>query len=643
MQTLCLTTATACLVIAGVLAPVQAAEVRRIYVATDGNDSADGLIERSVERSGPVRTLARARDVVREIRARGGEANAFEIVIAQGTYRVAQPLVLEGRDSGTPSDPLVYRAAEGAQVRISGGVEISGWQAAGGGVWTAKFDPEMFRGVCPTQLFVDDQRRERPRLPAEGTFAIGTPPPVEANGRTINDHFIARAGDLPADFKFGPGTEIVMFDAWTASRMRLMGYDPASRRVTLTGKFAGQGNYPNMKDALPYYIDNPIMDLTPGKWRCDPAERTLNYMPVEGEDLQKALVVAPSAGHLLFLRGTGSDPVHDLKFTGLTFEHTAWNLPPEGWAAIQAEAGLPAAIEMTSCKGIVLNDLRLTRLGAAGIGIRRHCIDVKVTDSVLDDLGGTAIAVGTELRRPTPGTDWTAGATAKGETHHVLVDNNKITRLGRIHRGAVGVWSGQAHHVTISRNFIHDLFYTGISVGWSFNPTPSLSHDNIIENNVISKYGQGVLSDFGGVYMLGRQDNTRVTGNIMFDGQARKYGGNGLYADEGSSNMVFSDNVIWNTSHAPIHLHYGQNLLFTRNVASDFGETAIRCTRKTDSDAVVFANNVFFNSRQVPSTFGECKASAFSFVDDIFVGPNGYETLNKQASESNWTIRPTGQ
>lgn len=498
-----------CLVFVGVVAPAQAAEVRRIYVATDGDDAADGFAERPRAQSGPVRTLARARDVVRGLRGKGGDVYGFEIVVAQGIYWLTEPLVLEGRDSGAPDAPVVYRGAEGADVSLSGGVKIQGWKIGNGGVWTASFDPQMFRGACPTQLFVNDQRRERPRLPAQGTFAFGAPPPIETNGRTINDHFIARAGDLPADFKAGPGTEIVIFDAWTASRMRVVGYDPVSRRVSLTGKFAGQGNYPNMKDDLPYYIDNPAIELTPGVWRCEPTDRTLSYMPLKDEDFQKAVVVAPRAGHLLFLRGTDSDPVHDVKFSGLTFEHSAWNLPPEGWAAIQAEVGLPAAIEMTSCRNVQLSNLRLTRLGATGIGVRRNCIDVQVTDNVLDDLGGSGIAIGTELRRPTAGTDWTSGATAKGETHHVLVSNNKITRLGRMHRGAVGVWSGQAHHITISRNFIHDLFYSGISVGWSFNPSPSLSYNNIIENNIVSTYGQGMLSDFGGIYVLGRQDNSR--------------------------------------------------------------------------------------------------------------------------------------
>lgn len=620
-----------------------AAEVRRIHVAVDGNDAADGMTERPAGTTGPVRSLDRARNLVREQRALpGGQDASYEVVIGAGVYPLSSAFVLEARDSGRPGAPVVYRAADGADVRLSGGVVIAGWKDAGNGQWTATFDPVMFRGGCPTQLFVNGVRRERPRLPAQGTFAIAEPPPVGLTGRSANDYLVAAPGDL-ADLKVGADTEVVILDAWTASRMRATGFDPATRKLSLSGAFVGHGFQRNMVAGLPYYLDNATVErLSPGSWRCDAIARTLSYAPQKDEALPGTTVVVPRTPLLLALRGTERGPVHDIRFERLVFEHAAWSLPPGGWAVMQAEVGLPAAIEMEHCRGIALLNITAARLGANGIGVRKGCSDVEVSQSVIDDLGGGGLAIGSDQRKPAAGTTWESGGTGTAETHHVSVVNNRITRLGRIQRAAVGVWSGQAHHVTIRGNFIRDLYYTGISMGWSWNSQPSLSHHNVVEGNIITKFGQRILSDFGGIYMLGRQDESRVTGNRIFDGQARKYGGNGLYADEGSANMVFADNVISNTSHAAIHLHFGENLLFERNTAREFGEGAIRCSKKGASKDVRFSNNVFFGTNGVPFTYGDCMESAFDFQENVYVSGDVINILSKKFSERKWSQSVTG-
>lgn len=629
-------------------AAVDAQEMRpatlQVFVSPDGNDAADGLAERVTDKSGPVRSLERARDVVRDVRRRDGGPHAVvEVIIGAGIYRLSQPLILEGRDSGAPGAPVIYRAAAGADARISGGVPVTGWVPAPGGLASAGFDPALFEGGCPTQLFVNGERRERPRLPAEGTFAIGAPPPLDADGRTINDHFITRQGDLPAGLEVGPGTEVVILDAWTASRMHATSYDPQTGRLGVAGSFAGHGKVKNLTAGLPYYVENPVVERpASGLWRCDLDQRTLFYSPAKGENLATAMVIAPRASAFLSLRGTANDPVHDLRFEQLKFEHAAWTAGPDGWGSGQAEVDLPATIEAENCRDITFTQIGLSHVGTTGIGIRKNCINVEVSASQLDDIGGGGIAIGSSQSRPAPGTSWERGGTGTAETHHVRITGNRITRLGRVYRGAVGVWSGQAHHVTISGNVIRDLFYTGISVGWSWNSNPSLSHDNLIEGNVISKFGQGVLSDFGGIYTLGRQDGTRVVGNRIFDGQARTYAGNGLYADEGSAGITFSNNVVSGTSHAAIHLHFGKGLNFSGNVATDFGEAAIRCSRAADSDAVMFANNVFFNVKGIPFTFGACKASAFAFEDNVVKSGNSLETWDKSYSESNWKNTASG-
>jgi hypothetical protein len=102
-----------------------------LYVAPDGNDAWSGQrAEPNAEKAdGPFATLERARDEIRKRKAAGSlHAGDFSVEIAEGRYELAQPLILTAEDSGTAQTQIVYRAARGKQVRLSGGRVLSGWQ-----------------------------------------------------------------------------------------------------------------------------------------------------------------------------------------------------------------------------------------------------------------------------------------------------------------------------------------------------------------------------------------------------------------------------------------------------------------------------------------------------------------------------------
>src|SRR5947209_2505984 len=94
------------------------AEPLTLYVAPGGSDAADGSVER------PLASVARARDEIRRRRPAGGAS----VVVAAGTYRLDAPLELEPQDSGAEGAPVVYQAAPGAAVSLSGGVVLTGWR-----------------------------------------------------------------------------------------------------------------------------------------------------------------------------------------------------------------------------------------------------------------------------------------------------------------------------------------------------------------------------------------------------------------------------------------------------------------------------------------------------------------------------------
>jgi len=169
-----------------------------------------------------------------------------------------------------------------------------------------------------------------------------------------------------------------------------------------------------------------------------------------------------------------------------------------------------------------------------------------------------------------------------------------------------------ANYVRIVDNHISDLYYSGISLGWVWDDGPSLSHNNAVVNNVIDRYGQGIMSDMGGIYTLGRQGGTVISGNQISNGSARDYGGWGLYADQGSSGIHFERNIVSSTSHAGIFVHMPGAVSFEKDRVVNSGEAGIRCAPGTKS-AVQFAGVNLRVAANVVSTRG-CEGPAFRFA-----------------------------
>jgi len=575
--------------------PVSAAAAP-IHVATDGNDALDGSLARAgAAGKGPVRTLERAAALARL--ARQQTRAPVEIVLASGTYVLSRPFELGAADSGTPEAPVVYRAAEAGKVAFSGGVAIKGWQPAAGGEWRAPVDLAAFGAKCPSQLFVDGARRERPQWPREGTAETLTDKAIRSKTKPYTSQIGVEPLNLPATWRVSRETEFMMFNAWRASRFFADGYDAATDTLTLRGVLEIRPS--RHRSNVPFILDNVAVDrLDRGTWQCDRDRAEIRYAPLDGEDLRAVPVVAPRLDRLLVVKGSDGDRVHDIRFVGIAFEYAGWRLPEKGWFPTQAEYGLTSAIEAQYCASIAFSRIEVRHTGAAAINIGKACTDSEVSDSSFRDLGGGAITVGLDQRRPEPDSDWTGGQTSPVATSNIRILRNRIDGIGRIQKAGVGIRSAQADHITIAGNDIRDSFYSGISVGWFFHDKPNLSFDNLVEGNTIADYGQGYLSDMGGIYTLGRQQGTVVRSNHISGGHSRDYGGIGIYADQGSSGITFADNSVSDTSHASIMTHKVGQLRFVGNRLSRYGSAAIECYGYGPQTDLTFVDTVIAPSKR---------------------------------------------
>jgi hypothetical protein len=178
-------------------------------------------------------------------------------------------------------------------------------------------------------------------------------------------------------------------------------------------------------------------------------------------------------------------------------------------------------------------------------------------------------------------------------TGETIIADNQLHHLGRLNHSGVGVLIMNAFGNTVAHNEIHDLYYTGVSVGWVWGYGPSVSRDNRIEFNHIHHVGQGLLSDIGGVYLLGLSPGTVVRNNIVHDvaGHDKAWG---LYTDEGSTGIVPENNLVYRTTHGSLHQHYGRDNLVRNNIFAFGRDEQIVRSRDEPHRSFTFERNIIY-------------------------------------------------
>lgn len=577
----------------------------KLYISPLGNDNYSGMIPvpSADGTDGPFATPAAARDAIRRYSAENnGLDRPVTVLIQQGFYELDDALVFGPEDSGTSDCPIHYVAAEGASPVLSGGRRIKGWQETqlnGLRCWAAELPDVAANKWTFTRLYVNHKPRSRPRLPKSGFNRF-----TGIDGHEDSGFNWAKG---PNSANFAPGdirkwknwkdVEIISYQLWFDTHHRIKDIDEDKRTVYFQANSLG-----SLKDEkgefARYFVENVFEALnTPGEWYLDRAAGRLYYLPLPGENLKNTVVIAPCLETLLLLQSDESGRrVSHLRFENLTFAHQQWELPMSCPGYIQAAYGVPGALILEGAEACVFYGCTVTHINGYGIEVLNGSTDNVLAACVVSDAGGGGIKIGDEeitSRWHINPIKHSLGGEAPSIATTVI--DCTIRDCGHIFPSAIGIWIGNSGWNRITHNHIFNCNYTGISCGWTWGYSPTRTICNRIEYNHIHHINhKEILSDNGGIYTLGIQPGTTIKGNVIHDISCYGYGAWGIYPDEGSSEILVENNLVYGTKKNAFFVHYGRDILVRNNIFANSQEEHLGLGKQEDHRSTVFRGNIVF-------------------------------------------------
>ena len=536
-----------------------AVQATEFFVAPAGDDHNPGTVEK------PFATVPAARDAARAVIA-AGLKEPVTVTLAGGTYELAESLTFGPEDSGTDTCPVTYRAATGAHVVLSGGQAITGWTKGEGDVWQTTV-PGVKEGKWYfRQIWVNGRRAVRARTPN----ADAKPAAIALRGAKLTTDLTHYTYQFPAGTLAAWGNladvEAVVAGDWEIARKRFATVNVATGNAEMAGPHVAPHPFIAPKAGRWCYLENAREFLdTPGEWYLDRTTGVLSYWPRPGEDLATVEVIAPRLTRLLAVKGTPERPVKQLRFVGLAFQYADWDIPAGGYLGVQAcnyttntkDMGrMDAALRADYTDSLAFTGCTIAHMGGCGLELVTRCRNSAVEQCEVTDISGNGIILG--------------GPKAEEDVpRDTRIVNNHVYQCGVDYAGAIGIWAAFAQRTLIAHNHVHDLPYTGISIGWDWSPLPTPARENVIEYNHIHDVMQR-LGDGGGIYTLGLQPNSFLRGNYIHgvrrSALAHASPNNGMFLDEGTTGFTIEGNLISDTVGTPLRFNMATKNLIKDNI-----------------------------------------------------------------------------
>lgn len=524
------------------------------FVSKNGDDGWSGkLAEPNAQKTdGPFATIVRARDAIRKMKAEGTFSEPITVMVRGGDHFLEDTIVFTPEDSGTKNCPITYTAYPGEKPVISGGRRIfASWKFHAGdpaapGVMVCTLDEVKEGKWFFRQLFVDGERQRRARIPADGNYFI-----EEAVDKTA---FKYKEGDFRRWENLND-VEVVFFHSWNETRFIVSELDEESRIVKFLDPNArhpiGWGGAGGRNR---YHVENVFEGLQgAGDWHLDKHAGKLYYYP--SHDIDELEIIAPVLNQLVRFEGGAKDlHVEYVNIRGLTFAHTDWQLPENGYPDCGDVGDIvhPSAITMENVRYCAFEDNCVKHVGTYALEVTGY--GNQINGNTIYDTGGGGII------------------SRNYDDECNVISYNHVHHCGEVYPSAVGVNIDDGGGI-IRHNLIHNIAHSGIYTRHWATESQTIERENqeqglIIEYNEIYEVMEKI-NDGGGLFV--RDSNIIIRNNLIHDvfSYSDRCPGWGIYLGCETRDAVVEDNIVYRTRET-IHVwYYDRNIVMKNNIFLD--------------------------------------------------------------------------
>ena len=612
-----------------------------------------------------------------------GYGGAWEVHVAAGMHELCETLEIAPSDSGTPDAPVTWVGEDGAT--LCGGRVIDGWKVRPDGLWEAPA-PVATDG---TQTFLESMYSDGRRLGRAALFHGEFPMIDEWTERAVTnaDGTVSwietvRLDDSRLDALAGlPREELEavrlgVIAKWAFGAYSVVGYDASTRTIEVRLRERlkpwTQWNDRNAEfGSVTISLENVRAGLSsPGCWFYDRPAAKLLYRPMPGEAVEEFRPYAPTSRLVSLVRFAGDadagEYVHDVVFRNIDFACTRSDgeLLPCGMVQQYQYQGARCAGGAVVGEGlhrVTFDGCSVRDTENYGLWLGRGCVSNRIVNCRFSNLGAGGIWIGDTQ----PGPEWLGGERLLGATRrhfpcatmevrymgrrataYNIIDNCEVVGCGAVNPEGCGIVLTHVSDSSVTHCDIHDIYYTGVSVGWTWGFLGSVAQRNTIAFNRIWDIGKGVMSDMGGIYTLGASFGTCISNNVVHSIRSHAYGGWGLYNDEGSEGIVWENNLVFNTSCASYHANYGRGNIVRNNILADAHGPALSITCSPPHRSVTFERNVVYRQDdgdvpvfKPPVVYQNCTYADVGWSSNVFWSASGCVMLD-MAAESPWMVGP---
>lgn len=455
-------------------------------------------------------------------------------------------------------DPLWMDPPSELMPVVSGGRLIDGWQSTtvnGVDAWVAEI-PDVANGEWYfNQLFVDGRRAERSRWPKQGWFRMEevdneTRLNFKVSERDARDVVIENWTNLE-------DVQTVVIHRWVETRMRTGNFDPGTRWVDLLPPapdpvFDLNASHPTHGAGLaPYFFDGVFETMSePGEWYLNRTTGRLYYIPLPGQDMETASIVAPRLKELFRISGTDfvstgkNERIWNVGFRRIAFLHTMVDdfelHTGTGNSPYNSGRG---AIHFQYARAPYVEACLFGHVGEWGIELGQETVGGIISSNIFRSMAFGALKMwqNNQINNLQERTGW------------AHIHDNDILGFALYWLGGVGLLAHETVFTTIEHNHIRSAPHNGLNASGG-GRLLRFGFANTIRKNLVHDIGQGILSDLTSIRISGKSPHSVVEGNVAYNTDARDYGGMHIYLDGESEYWTVRDNWFYNTNERSMNM-----------------------------------------------------------------------------------------